>query len=194
MEVARNRRQHSRTVHCQVQIQCPKVSSEYGKYKGRVDRNDQMTRVRKGQKQMRWYMWLVIKFIEISAYNAYLLDGYIREHEPQGSRKYDLHRFKKEMIMELVGQTRAPLKTPGRKRRPVEDRLLNVGHHFPEKGVGKDHRCVVCLEKRRRLMQGGDGGNVPNAAKTTFKCSECDVYLCTLKEQNCFRKIISHSS
>ena len=31
-------------------------------------------------------------------------------------------------------------------------------------------------------MQGGDGVNVPNAAKTTFKCSVCDVYLCISKE------------
>ena len=37
-------------------------------------------------------------------------------------------------------------------------------------------------------MHGADGGNVPHAAKTTFKCSECDVYLCILKEQNCFKK------
>ena len=51
--------------------------------------------------------------------------------------------------MELVGQTRAPQKTPGCKRRHVEDQLLNDGRHFPEKGVGKDHHCVVCLEKRR---------------------------------------------
>lgn len=144
--------------------------------------------VRKGQKQMRWYMRLVIKFIKISAYNAYPLDGHVREHEPQESRKYDLHPFKKELVTELVGVTRAPQKTPGRKRRHVEDRLINVGRHFPEKGEGKDHRCVVCLEKHRRLMQGGDGGRVPHAAKTTFKCSECDVYLCINKDQNCFRK------
>lgn len=47
---------------------------------------------------------------------------------------------------------------------------------------------VVCLEKRCQLMQGGDGGNVPHAAKTTFRCSECDGYLYILKEQNCFKK------
>ncbi|KAJ7360190.1 hypothetical protein OS493_018183 [Desmophyllum pertusum] len=37
-------------------------------------------------------------------------------------------------------------------------------------------------------MQGGDGGNVPHAAKTTFRCSECDGYSYILKEQNCFKK------
>ena len=144
VEVTRNRRQREggHTVHRQVQLPCPKVASEYGKFMGGVDRNDQMTRVRKGQKQMRWYMHLVMKFIEISAYNAYLLDGYVHEHEPQGSRKYDLHCFKKKLVMELVGVTRAPQKTPGRKRRHVEDRLLNVGRHFPEKGEGKNHRSL----------------------------------------------------
>lgn len=96
VQVARNRRQREggRTVHRQIQLECPKVASEYGKFMGGVDRNDQMTRVRKGQKQMRWYMRLVIKFLEISAYNAYLLDGFVCEHAPQGSRNYDLHRFK----------------------------------------------------------------------------------------------------
>ena len=121
---------------------------------GGVARNDQITRVRKGQKQMRSYMRLVIKFIEISAYNAYLLDGYVHEHEPQGSRKYDLHCFKKNLVMELVEVTRAPQKTTGRKRRLIEDRLLNVGRHFPEKGDGENYRCAVCLEKHRRLTHG----------------------------------------
>jgi len=89
--------------------------------------------------------------------------------------------------MALVGNTKAPQMTPGHKRRHVEDRLLNVGHHFPNKGEGKNHLCVVCLEKRRPLQR-GPGGNVPNAAKIIFKCTECDVYLCILKEQNCFKK------
>ena len=106
---------------------------------GGVDRNDQMTRVRKGQKQMRWYMRLVIKFLEIAAYNSYILDGYIREHEPQGSSKYDLHCFKKQMVMALVGNTRAPQKKPGRTRRHVEDRLLCHGSKdmVPRKGQQK---------------------------------------------------------
>ena len=89
--------------------------------------------------------------------------------------------------MGLVGETRALQKTPGRKRRHVEDRLLNVGRHFPEKGEGKDQRCLVCLEKCQRSRV-GCGGRFPNAAKTTFKCCECDVYLCILKDQNCFNK------
>lgn len=91
---------------------------------------------------MQWYMHLVIKFIEISTYYASLLDGYMREHEPQGSRKYDLHHFKKEFIMELVGVIKASQKTPGCKRRHIEDHLLNVGRHFPEKRGGKNHRCI----------------------------------------------------
>ena len=154
-----------------------------------VDRNDQMTQMRKGQKQMRWYMCLAIKFIEISAHITYILNGYMLEHEPQGSRKYNLHCFKKKLAMELVRVTRTPQKTPGHKRRHIEDCLLNVGCHFPEKGEGKNHRCTVCLEKWQ-LMHGGDGGNVPHAAKTTFKCFECDVYF----ERTKLLQEISHSS
>ena len=127
---------------------------------GGVDRNDQMTHVRKGQKKMRWYMRLVIKFLEIAAYNSYILDGCIREHEPQGSRKYayDLHCLKSRWSWHWLAIPEQPQKKPGRTRRHVEDRLLNVGRHFPEKGEGKNHRGVVCLEKRRRLRH-GDGDN-----------------------------------
>ena len=30
-------------------------------------------------------------------------------------------------------------------------RLQNAGEHFPERGEGKDHRCVVCLTKKAIL-------------------------------------------
>ena len=52
----RRQREGGRTVHHQIQIDCPKVASEYGKFVGGEDQNDQMTRVCKGQKQMQWYM------------------------------------------------------------------------------------------------------------------------------------------
>lgn len=110
-----------------------------------------MMQVRKGQKQMQWYGCLVIKFPEISAYNAYLLDGYVHKHEPQGSRKYELHRFKKEMVMTLAGETRSPQKTSRCKRMHVEDWLLNLGRYFPEKGEGKNHRCMLYVEKWCRI-------------------------------------------
>lgn len=68
-----------------------------------------------------------------------------------GSRRYDLH-VKKELVMEFVGLTREPpSETPGCKRKHFEDHLLNTGHHFPEKGEGKDHHCMVCVGKCRRI-------------------------------------------
>ena len=39
--------------------------------------------------------------------------------------------------MELVGVTRAPQKTPGRKRRHIEDCLLKTDCHFLEKGEAR---------------------------------------------------------
>ena len=32
------------------------------------------------------------------------------------------------------------------------NRLLNVGDHFPWKGVGTDHTFVVCREKKKRWI------------------------------------------
>ena len=73
-----------------------------------------MTHVHKDQKQMWWYMGLVIKLLEIPAYSAYTLDGYVRKHEPHKSKTCDLHCFKKQMVIVLVGNTRSPQKTLGR--------------------------------------------------------------------------------
>ena len=95
-------------------------------------------------------------------------------------KRSDFSRFSLEVIIQYCAKVMQTIIN--------EYRLLNVGRHFPGKGEGKDHCCTVCLEEHRRLMQGGDGGRVPHTAKTTFKCSECDVYLCIQKEQNCFRK------
>jgi len=119
VQVTRSRRQREggRIVHRLIQIDCPKLASEYGKFMGGVDWNDQMTCVHNGQKQLQWYMPLVVKFLEIAAYNPHILDGHVRQHEPQGSGKYDLHCSKKQIVMALIGNTKAPQITSGHKKK-----------------------------------------------------------------------------
>ena len=131
----------------------------------------------KVKKQMWWYMQLVIKFLEIAACNAYILDGYVHV-SVRGPGSTTCTFLKSRRSWHWLAIPEHP-----RRHQGTKDPLLNVGCNFPVKGEGKNHQCVVCLEKLH-----GDGDNVPNSAKTTFKCTECDVYLCILKEHNCFKK------
>lgn len=72
------------TVHCQQkerrsgqysvkEVESDKIVVDYNANMGAVDTNDQMTTVRKSRKQLRWYMRLIVKFLEISAYNSYII-------------------------------------------------------------------------------------------------------------------------
>ncbi|XP_041364890.1 piggyBac transposable element-derived protein 3-like [Gigantopelta aegis] len=56
-----------------VEFPCPPASSQYQKYMGGVDRMDQMTRLNKEKKTMRWYRRGERKLFEISIYNAYII-------------------------------------------------------------------------------------------------------------------------
>ena len=157
---------------------------------GAVDTNDQMTTVHKSRKQLRWYMCLIIKCLEIAAYNSYIVKGHFKEHAPENHRRRDFTAFREDLIHELVGNWRTQKARRGRKRKETPFQLENVGEHFPAKGEGSDHTCQVCREKRRRFM--AVNPDVPNAelphklSNTTFKCEACDVYLCISRERNCF--------
>ncbi|XP_029184217.1 piggyBac transposable element-derived protein 4-like [Acropora millepora] len=173
------------------EVESHKIVVDYNANMGAVDTNDQMTTVRKSRKQLRWYMRLIVKFLEISAYNSYIIEGHFKEHLHERQRKRDFTAFREDLIHELVGHWRTEKARRGRKRKETPFRLENVGEHFPVKGAGSDHTCQVCREKRRRFM--ANSPDVPKAhvplklTKTTFKCEVCDVYLCISRENNCFQ-------
>lgn len=64
---------------------------------GAVDRNDQVTKLNKSKKAMRWYRKIERKLLGLSIYNAY---------ERPGKRKRDLLKFKLELAHELIRQMR----------------------------------------------------------------------------------------
>ena len=158
---------------------------------GGVDRNDQLTSILKNRKQMRWYMRLVIKFLEVVAFNSYIIEGFFLDHNPPGKRKRDLAAFREELILQLVGNWRAEKGKPGRKRQLEPFRLENIGEHLPVKGAGCDHTCQVCMEKRRRYTLSHPNtpkNQLPDKmTKTTFMCDHCEVYLCISREKYCFK-------
>ena len=173
------------------EVESHKIVVDYNANMGAVDTNEQMTTVRKSRKQLRWYMRRIVKFLEISAYNSYIIEGHFKEHLHERQRKRDFTAFREDLIHELVGHWRTEKARRGRKRKETPFRLENVGEHFPVKGAGSDHTCQVCREKRRRFM--ANSPDVPKAqvplklTKTTFKCEVCDVYLCISRENNCFQ-------
>ena len=111
----------------------------------------------------------------------------------QGKRKRDLLAFKEELSLALVGHTRVVNCGKGRKRRSTaeveERRLAKVGSHLPQKGEGKEHRCVVCRKKRAFWITANPDRDVKECPytlfKTTFCCIGCEpvnsVYLCIKK-------------
>jgi hypothetical protein len=160
----------------------PQIVKSYNEFMGGVDICDQMTAVNKSKKQRRWYLRVFIKILLLSIYNAYVLEGHKRQHFAAGRRKRDLLSFKEDICKQLIGnypQSRKSAAT-NKSRRNVEgepERLRNVGMHLPFKGEGKNHRCAVC-DKKHFLSKKGNPAQTTPRHKTTFKCSQCDVYLC----------------
>ncbi|KAK3728257.1 hypothetical protein QZH41_006731 [Actinostola sp. cb2023] len=188
--VQRNKRQGQGGYEV-AEIQSHAIVNDYNDNMGAVDRNDQLTCIQKSRKQMRWYMRLIVKFLELATYNAYIIEGFFTEHAILGQRKRDFATFREDLILQLVGTWRTERSKPGRKR-SLEDpvRLENVGVHLPVKVMGTDHTCEVCREKHRRYMLCNPGvpkQQVPHKlTKTTFKCNGCDAYLCITRENDCF--------
>ena len=128
----------------------------------------------------------------MSCYNSYL----VFEHFNPG-KKIRYPEFKEQLAIKLVGFTRNPRNRSGRKRKATDDRFENVGEHLPEKGEGKNHRCVVCMAKHAILKQQNPDEKVPEPSKITFRCSSqfCkigsnDTYLCVCNPRtgnNCFK-------
>ena len=127
-----------------------------------------------------------IKFLQLAMYNAYILEGYKIPHNGRSKRKRDLLKFKQDLCVQLVGTTPTGNKAAKRQRQnmPPEDRLENVGLHFPLKGEGNNHLCVVCEKKYTEAKKTGE---TLKRHKTGYKCGQCNVYLCIgLPGESCF--------
>lgn len=129
--------------YAEVEVESHKIVVDYNANKGALETNDQMTTVHKSRKQLRWHMRLIIKCLEIAAYNSYIIEAHFKEHAPKRRRR-DFTAFREDLIHELVGNWRTEKGRRGRKRKETPFRLENVGEHFPAKGGGTNHICEVC--------------------------------------------------
>lgn len=132
---------------------------------------------------MRLYRKIERKLLELSIYNAYVLEGSVIKHERPGKRKRDLLKFKPDLAHELIGQRRIR-KRAGISRSVTSNQLLRLDgqNHLPVVGEGKDHVCVVCNEKHVKYKDRNPGvsyaENPFKRCKTTIKCEKCEKYLC----------------
>ena len=126
--------------------------------------------------------------------NAYIVGDHAKPHIIHGNRKRDMLSFREELALHLIDNVRAG--DEGRKMRSnmeeEESRLIVVGIHLPQKGAGKDYRCIVCRKKRTVWISANPDADVKDCpfplSKTTFACSGCkpSVCVCIKKESNCY--------
>ena len=165
----------------------------YNNHMHAVDKLDQNTVLDKSRKQYKWYMRLVLKMVEWSIFNAFVLEQESRRSHGitgEGHRKRDMLSFRQDLGMQLIGEHRISVT---RKRlsavAPTEDRLNVQLLHIPVVGEGRDHTCLVCYERHRRFKKRNPGvaykDNPLKAVKKTFMCQTCNAYLCIKKDSDC---------
>lgn len=173
---------------------CPPVSSEYQKYMGGVDHMDQMTRLNKEKKPMRWYRRGERKLFECSMYNAYIIEGHTLDHHESGKRCRDLLSFKLDLAHELIGNftSRSRLVT-GRPRSDASNSLLRLDgmNHLPVPGEGTNHLCYVCNIHYKAFKSSNPNAhysdNLHKQRKSSMMCEKCQVYLCCNVQKSCFK-------
>jgi len=97
------------------ELKCTPSGHDYAKYMGGVDRLDQMTRLNKSKKVMRWYRKVEKKLLECGVYNIYVIEWCVTSYNTHGKRKRDLLSFRLELAHQLVGdyrQDRRPFRRP----------------------------------------------------------------------------------
>jgi len=150
LPVSRNIKKNGR--YEKTMIQCPQLVQDYNEKMLGVDRCDQQSILKKDKKQKRFYVRIFLSIMMKAINNAYIMEGHVNPHTIQGKRRRDMLSFREELALQLIGNVRVSDNgRRGRKRRSnveeEESRLKDVGIHLPQKGEGKDHRCIVCRKK-----------------------------------------------
>lgn len=171
-----------------VAVPCPQVVTDYNKFMGGTDLNDQMTRLQKSRRHYKWPRRLFLKSMMWALYNSYILYREVTSQSTTFSQYVDT------LCHDLIGTHRSthvhkPLRGAPI---PVERRLQEVGLHMPEKreDTGKGQTCKVCSSKvnyynKHKTINGGVVP--PRVSKSQIRCSECEVYLCVKIGSTCWR-------
>ena len=107
-------------------------------------------------------------------------------------RKRDFRQFTVEVIHQLVGDSRFQCLKRGRPSTALTlPTRITQSSHFPVKGEGVDHWCLVCAEKHSSNKKANPtttyGENHNKKVKTSFKCCGGSSYLCLKKDSTCWQ-------
>ena len=140
---------------------CPEAITQYNKYMGGVDHNDQLRQYYHVRLNCRKYYKYIFWFLfDVTVSNAFIISKTNPEMAAitRSVKAFRTH-FTKEMLSGYCSRKRKGHSTA----------------HFPVKGDGKQHPCNHCkLTKIRR--------------DTRLYCRECSLYLCHRgdPETDCF--------
>ena len=171
-----------------INVPCTPTVVEYNRYMGAVDFNDKMCRLDKTRRTYKWYVRIDRKCVAWALFNAFVIEEKFRAH----GRKRDFRQFTVEVIHQLVGDSRFRCLKRGRPSTAVTlPSRITQSSHFPVKGEGVDHLCVVCAEKHHRYKRANPTStyaeNPNKKVKTSFKCDGCSSYLCLKKDSTCWQ-------
>ena len=129
-----------------VSVPCPPLLHGYNQYMGGVDRSDQMVRYYySSRKTVRWHIRLLLHEIDITIYNAFVIQSHETQSKPAASAITAL-QFRLELAEQLVGTTRVKRRPPSSLPATSEIRLKNVGDHIASYSSTKGP-CQVCKKK-----------------------------------------------
>ena len=142
---------------------------------GGVDLMDQKTAAYRldRKSKFRFYLRIFFDLMDVALVNSHIV------YQSIGGSKLSLLDFKIVVAQNLIGkytnrQRSFPQNRPSKRRFLEEPGPANLPDHLPEYQVQRG-RCHYCK------IEGKD-------MKTFVKCTTCDLYLCLVKERNCFFK------
>jgi len=144
------------------EINKPTVVIDYNKQMGAVDRADQLcTSYNFARKSVKWWRKIFFWLLETSTVNSFIL--YNAEKCRQGEQPVEHLKFRRRLIMQLVGDIRNQPKRKGRPSTKDKAERLNRKPHFLDQDGSKHKDCAVCS---RRDQKGG-------RKTTVYYCKTC---------------------
>ena len=160
-------------------VSCPNVVKLYNDHMGGVDIMDQKKSTYQfdHRSKVKYYLRVIFDLLDISINNAFVI--YMKSYnEKEGLEKMDSKTFRRIIARSLIGNytsrkrniSLASISTSSKRAKYGQ---TSVVRHTLEK-VGTRQRCKLCTSNK-----------IQN--RTNNKCVECNIYLCFVKDRDCFK-------
>lgn len=170
-----------------VQVTAPRVILNYNKYMGGVDVLDQLIEYyRTFQKTKKWTVKMLIHFLDLAVVNAWR--QYKMDCDANKIKSKDLLWFRVDLADALMNSCNFS------NNESTEDELVSLAIEIP----GKRYRPAAPPSFEKRFdkfdhfptfddLSRGRKCRLESCSSTTkVRCTKCNVYLCILRNQNCF--------